>query len=113
MKTKYSFEVHSYAPELNKIFIGSKDVTSRFPEDVVKSLTKNYRLNIQRIRRWLNRICYNHFIVINYTGENSGFTQDRFGGFDSWQQAMPVIREARNFFTMEVPRREVRFPYFK
>lgn len=40
MKTKYSFEVHSYAPELNKIFIGSTDVTNRFPEDVVKGLTK-------------------------------------------------------------------------
>lgn len=111
MKTKYSLEVHSYAPELNNIFIGATDVTNRFPESVVKSLTKDYRLNMQRIRRWLNRICYNHFIFLKYIGGNSGFSKERSSGFDSWQHAMPVIREARNFFVTDIPKREVRFLY--
>lgn len=111
MKAKYSFEVHSYAPELNRIFIGSTDVTRKFPEYVAKSLTKDYRLNMQRVRRYLNRICYNHFIVLKYVGENSGFKKERHGGFNSWEQAMMIIRDARNFFVTEIPKREVRFLY--
>lgn len=111
MKTKYSFEVHAYAPELNKVFIGSSDVTSKFPDQIVKSFTKDYRSNIRKIRAYYGRTYYNHFISIKYTGENSGFIKELRGGFDIWDQALPVIRKSRDWFKTEVPKREISFTW--
>lgn len=56
MKKVYSFEVHTYAPELNKIYLNKIDVTSYYKKLGLKvqGLTKNYKQNITIIRNIKN-----------------------------------------------------------
>lgn len=49
MKRNYSFEVHTYAPELNKVFIGGVDVSKHF-QPVLARLVKNYASNMILLR---------------------------------------------------------------
>ena len=41
-KNIYSFEVYTYAPELNKIFLNNKDITNYF-ENITRKLSKDYK----------------------------------------------------------------------
>ena len=46
----YIFEVHTFAPELNKIFLNGINVSKNF-DPILKTLTKDYKSNIRLVRR--------------------------------------------------------------
>ena len=49
-KNIYSFEVHTYAPELNKIFLNNVNVTNYF-ENITSELSKDYKENMRIMRK--------------------------------------------------------------
>lgn len=46
----YNFEVHTFAPELNKVFLNGINVSKNF-DPILKKLTKDYKSNIRLVRR--------------------------------------------------------------
>ena len=62
IKSNYTFEVHVYAPELNKVYLNGLNVTKYF-EKIKKDLTKDFASNIRLIRKTLNYKMYNHYCV--------------------------------------------------
>ena len=64
-KSNYTFEVHVYAPELNKVYLNGLNVTKYF-EKIKKDLTKDFASNIRLIRKTLNYKTYNHYCVGKY-----------------------------------------------
>lgn len=49
----YNFEIHNYAPELNKVFKNGINITKLFSNDVMAKLNGDYKHNIKVIRKEL------------------------------------------------------------
>lgn len=109
MKIVYSFEIHSYAPELNKVFANNINVSRYFSSDFLKSLTKDYIINIRLLRKYISFKTYNHYIFIAYCGEKCGYTKQISGGFNNWNEAIKIIHSLKNWFTTEKPIRKISF----
>ncbi|NDV63990.1 hypothetical protein [Bacteroides sp. 224] len=110
-KSKYTFETHFYAPELNKILLNGTNVNRYFPESIRRELTKDYVENLRKIRQHITFKPYLHFITIAYIGDKSGFVKEIQGGFNSWKEAMPVFNKMKEWFKTETPTRKVKFMY--
>lgn len=46
----YTFEIHTYSPEQNRIFYNGKNVTKYFNDAILKQLNKDFSHNIRLIR---------------------------------------------------------------
>ena len=50
----YTFEIHTYAPEINKIYYKGVDITKNFGA-LNKALNKNYLYNVRLVRNEINK----------------------------------------------------------
>lgn len=105
-KSNYTFDVHAYAPELNRIYLNGINVTKSF-ENIKKDLTKDYANNIRLIRKTLNYKTYNHYCIGKYYNQ---YGQKSFnGGFNNWNEAMDMFRMLKSWFTKEKPKLQINF----
>ena len=52
---KIVFEVHSYAPELNRIYLNNKDISAHFKGFNFRELKKDYKENIKMLKLFLKK----------------------------------------------------------
>ena len=107
-KSNYTFEVHVYAPELNKVYLNGLNVTKYF-EKIKKDLTKDFASNIRLIRKTLNYKTYNHYCAGKYYSQ---YGEKNFnGGFNNWYEAIDTFRMLKSWFTKEKPKLQIKFKY--
>lgn len=109
-KRKYTFSVHTYAPELNKIYYAGIDITNKFPDRLVKTLTKDYRRNIRLIREYTGKPAPLHYICMTFVSSSGICRRTLQGAFDSWKDAIGAIREAERICGVG-SRKDVKFIY--
>lgn len=61
MANKYEFEIHNYAPELNKIFYKGADITKMFG-NANRRMSRNYKSNVIFLRTLLPNINYTNLL---------------------------------------------------
>lgn len=116
MKAKtYTFEVHKYAPELNKIYYRGVDVTKHFSDSVKRSLGSSYQNNLRIVRGHLNKPVYDHYITIRFKGTDKyEFTKEKSGGFNSpdYPRVIELYKSLHDWFTLCTPENLTHFSYF-
>lgn len=112
MKKKFTFNVHPYSPEQNRVYLNGVDVSRMYSLDLLKSLTKDYQTNLCLIRRYDGKEPFKHYINLTFYGVKSGYSKDVRGDFNSWKTAMLLVKAARAWFTLEEPVKQVSFTLF-
>lgn len=93
-----SFEVHTYAPELNKVFIAGIDVTKHFAH-LITSLAKDYKYNVQLVRGSVKR--YMELKRYKLVAKRpDGSTETRFCNVFGSVDALAQLRKARQYYNL-------------
>lgn len=71
LKRALVFEVHSNAPELNKIYLNNKDISNKFKGFNFTALKKDYKENIKMVRYFLKNRKVKKDKILKITYENT------------------------------------------
>lgn len=94
-----TFEVHTYAPELNKIFIAGLDVTKHF-EHLKTRLARDYKYNVKLVRDSVKRYTeLKRYKLVATRPDGSKETRfcNVFGSID----ALAQLRKAKQYYNIE------------
>lgn len=84
MKTnKLKFSVHTYAPELNKVYYFGKDISNKFTDDLRKSLKKDFAYNVRLLRKEsiFKQATFKHFVSIKYNIPSARYGHGEYSGY--------------------------------
>jgi hypothetical protein len=71
LKKQMVFEVYSYAPELNKIYLNNKDISNNFKGFNFRALKKDYKENIKMVRTFFKNRKVKKEKILKITYENT------------------------------------------
>jgi hypothetical protein len=75
LKKQMVFEVHTYAPELNKIYINNKDISKQLKGFNFSGLKKNYKENIKMLRLFFKNRKVKKEKILKVTYKNSAIEE--------------------------------------
>jgi hypothetical protein len=80
---KLKFSVHTYAPELNKVFYFGKDISNKFSDELRKSLKKDFAYNVRLLRKEsiFKQATFKHFVAIKYNIPNARYGHGQYSGY--------------------------------
>jgi hypothetical protein len=80
---KLKFSVHTYAPELNKVFYFGKDISNKLTDDLRKSLKKDFAYNVRLLRKEsiFKKATFKHFVEIKYNIPNARYGHGEYAGY--------------------------------
>ena len=80
---KFTFSVHTYAPELNKVYYFGKDISNKLKDDLRKSLKKDFAYNVRLIRKEsiFKQAIFKHFVEIKYDIPNARYGHGIYSGY--------------------------------
>ena len=71
LKKQMVFEVHTYSPELNKIYLNGKDISKQLKDFNFRELKKDYKENIKMVRAFLKNRKVKRDKILKITYENT------------------------------------------
>ena len=96
----YTFEIHTYSPEQNRIFYNGKNITKYFNDAILKQLNKDFSHNIRLIRSSLKP--FNNLKAYKLVATRSnGTTETRFCVVNSSVEALQQLKKAREYYNIE------------
>lgn len=102
---KLTFEVHTYAPELNKIYSNGTDITALFGGSTLLKLCKDYQHNCKVVRQAVKAKNNLRLYKLIATRPN-GTTETRFCNVYTVSDALGQLNKARQYYNVAGTRLE-------
>lgn len=95
-----SFEVHTYAPELNTIYLNGVNINKMFIDGFRAKLSKDYNYNLQQIRFYLKP---KKFIkMFMFVAERpSGTIEKRFYCGSTSKEVLSLFKQFKTYYNVE------------
>lgn len=92
-----SFEVHTYAPELNELYIGNVDATVVLDSAIRRKFNNDYRHNVRIVRQAMRPDTgLRRYRLIATRAD--GTTETRFCAQPTVKDALAQLRKARAYY---------------
>lgn len=105
-----TFDVHTYAPELNTIYSNGKNITRMIPDSVVKGLSKDHGYNVRLVRKSVKPNKFLRTWRLIATRPN-GTTETRFCRQTDINGILHNFKQAKTYYNVVGTRLEYK-PYF-